>query len=196
MSIPKTLTSDQCRALLVQLMRNHTTETQMRKCIRNSAMALVMLETGIRVGELCALCVDDLWFAGEPVESLVVRKEIAKNKHERQIPISSILSKTISNLEMSLWGPNDFSPSDFAFSSGANGKPLTTRTVERIISAAGSAALHLEVTPHMLRHTFASRMMRKTNARIVQALLGHSSLQSTQIYMHPNLEDLKNAINS
>jgi len=196
MSIPKTLTTKQCDAFIEELVVCQGTTKQITKGCRNLSMGILMLETGIRVGELCALRIDDLWYADQPVENLVVRKEIAKNNAERLIPISTVLRGAIIDLDRRLWYPNNFSTSDFAFSSGANGKPLSTRTVERIILAAGRAAIHLDVTPHMLRHTFGSKMMRKTNARIVQALLGHSSLQSTQIYMHPNAEDLKKAINS
>jgi len=194
MSIPKTLTPDQCRSLLVELMRDHTTENQMSKALRNNAMAIVMLETGIRVGELCGLRVDDLWFAGQPVTNLVVRKDIAKNKKERQIPISMTLCETLKHINEVLWSLNNAVSSSYAFFAHDPSKPLTTRSVERIILKAGMKAFNIEVTPHMLRHTFGSRMMRKTNARVVQALLGHSSLQSTQIYMHPNSEDLQKAI--
>ncbi|GAH69734.1 unnamed protein product, partial [marine sediment metagenome] len=48
--------------------------------------------------------------------------------------------------------------------------------------------------PHMLRHTFASKLMRVTSMRTVQELLGHSSITSTQIYTHPNEDDKKKAI--
>jgi integrase/recombinase XerD len=195
MSPPKTLTSDQCRELLVELMRNNGTEKQMTRAIRNSSMAILMLETGIRVGELCGLRIDDLWYANLPVENLIVRKEIAKNKKERQIPISRNLSETIKMMSSELWYPIKHGPYIYAFFYNDSSNPLTTRTVERIILDAGKSAFNLKVTPHTLRHTFGSRMMRKTNARIVQALLGHSSLQSTQIYMHPNSDDLKKAIN-
>lgn len=46
----------------------------------------------------------------------------------------------------------------------------------------------------MLRHTFATRLMQKTNIRVVQQLLGHKSLSSTQVYTHPNADDLQKAI--
>jgi site-specific recombinase XerD len=196
MSIPKTLTADQCHELIAQLMSDHSTQKQEVRAFRNAAMAIVMLETGIRVGELCRLRIDDLWYAGQPVENLVVRKEIAKNKKERQIPISVNLVETIFAMEMKLWSPKTAIPSDYAFFSSSPSIALSTRTVERIILDAGMRAFHQEVTPHILRHTFGSRMMRKTNSRVVQALLGHSSLQSTQIYMHPSSEDLKKAIDS
>jgi len=196
MSIPKTLTPDQCQALIEELMPAGSTEKKISRGVRNGAMAIVMLETGIRVGELCGLRIDDLWYAGQPVENLVVRAAIAKNKKDRQIPISRKLSETIVMMHSTIWSPNNVSSCSYAFFSQVDCGPLTTRTVERIILDAGKKAFNIEVTPHMLRHTFGSRMMRKTNARVVQALLGHASLQSTQIYMHPNSEDLRIAINS
>jgi integrase len=195
MSIPKTLTADQCQSFIEELMPYTGTDKQQMKATRNSSIAIVLLETGIRVGELCGLRVEDLWFSGMPVDNLIVRKEIAKNKKERQIPISRKLAEVIKLLESTLWTSGAALPGDFAFFARTPAKPLTTRTIERFILAAGKSAFNLEVTPHMLRHTFGSRMMRKTNARVVQALLGHASLSSTQIYMHPNSEDLKNAIN-
>ena len=196
MSIPKTLTVDQCRLLLVELMRSDGTEKQMTRGSRNNAMALIMLETGVRVGELCGLRVDDLWFAEQPVEFLVVRAEIAKNKKERRIPVSRILSETITHMEAILWSPKNANSGSYAFFTNDPSRALTTRTIKRIILAAGMAAFNLEVTPHMLRHTFGTRMMRKTNARVVQALLGHEKLASTQLYMHPNTDDLRKAIDS
>ena len=196
MSPPKTLTADQCVQLLDELRVNQGTDKQVRKGFRNYCMAMLMLETGIRVGELCGLHIDELWFADQPVSNLVIRKEIAKNKQERQIPISAKLSDTIIDMAVTVWLRKDVSVRGHAFYSNDPLQCLTTRSVERIIESAGSTALNMVVTPHMLRHTFGSKMMRKTNARVVQALLGHESLQSTQIYMHPNSEDLQKAINS
>ena len=196
MSIPKTLDANQCKALIDELFVGQGTKKQLAKSCRNVSMAHVMLETGIRVGELCGLRVSDLWFAEQPVENLLVRAEIAKNKEERQIPISVKLHEAINIMHAILWSAVKVAPGSYAFFAKVHGCPLTTRSVERIILSAGKAAFNMDVTPHMLRHTFASRMMRKTNARTVQALLGHESLQSTQIYMHPNLDDLKKAINS
>ncbi|GAH96402.1 unnamed protein product, partial [marine sediment metagenome] len=53
-----------------------------------------------------------------------------------------------------------------------------------------------EIHPHILRHTFATRLMSKTSMRVVQELLGHKNLSSTQIYTHPNNADLQEAIDS
>ncbi|GAI79438.1 unnamed protein product [marine sediment metagenome] len=81
-----------------------------------------------------------------------------------------------------------------AFASNVPDKPLTRRQVHRIISYAAISALGRSVHPHVLRHTFASKLMRVTNMRTVQELLGHKNLTSTQIYTHPNEQDKHKAI--
>ncbi len=194
MSPPKTLTNEQCETLLVYMLKNHGTHKQLVKATRNTSMAIVMLETGLRVGELCGLRLDDLWYSEQPVSTLVVRKDIAKTKSERHIPVSRKLTSAISMMNDVLWSPVEATNSSYAFFAHDPSMPLTTRSVERVIQSSGQKALNFEITPHWFRHTFASKMMRKTNASVVQALLGHTNLQSTQIYMHPNSEDLRKAI--
>jgi integrase/recombinase XerD len=54
----------------------------------------------------------------------------------------------------------------------------------------------IRITPHMLRHTFATRMMATASASTVQLLLGHKRLSSTQIYLHPTLKHCIDAVSS
>ncbi len=196
MTPPRTLTPDQCELLLEALSESQPSQKQQRRRTRNVTMAVTMLETGIRVGELCKLHIDDLWYNRDPVSTLVIAKNIAKTKQERLIPISDKLRLQILLMHTANWSRYESHQTQFAFSGPRPSERLEVRTVERIILEAGKRAFNQPVTPHMLRHTFASRMMRKTNSRIVQTLLGHASLQSTQIYTHPNTEDLFDAIHS
>lgn len=169
---------------------------QPRHIVRNYLMAMLMLDTGIRVGELVKLLIDDLYFGDHPVETLIVRAEIAKTKVERCIPVSERLKHLIfkhHNSQQTWRGVFGNYPAFWAYSPRV---PLTTRQVQRIIQFAGIHSIGRPVTPHQLRHTFATRLMEKTNIRVVQALLGHKSLQSTQIYTHPNNQHLKQAIDS
>jgi len=191
---PKTLTVTECHQLLAELGPKENSSRGFTKSIRNYTMALLMLDAGLRVGEVVALKLSDLYFGHEPVENLTIAAEIAKNKSERTVPLASRLRMALTELykktQASTCGPS----TTYAFRIWPNNRPLTTRQVERIIRKAAIRSIGRPIHPHMLRHTFATRLMRKTNARIVMELLGHSQMSSTQIYMNPNSDDLRKAI--
>ncbi|MBA7563121.1 Tyrosine recombinase XerC [subsurface metagenome] len=191
---PKTLTITECHQLLDALLCKQGTQKQLRKGIRNYTMALLMLDAGLRVGEVVQLQDYDLYFNCLPVESIIIRPEIAKNKRERTVPVSTRLSNALK--EYSEYFPTTIEEimTSFVFHRSNICCPLSTRQVERIIRAAAMKSIGRPVHPHMLRHTFGTRLMRKTNSRVVQELLGHARMSSTQIYTHPNSDDLKKAI--
>ncbi len=191
---PKTLTVTECHQLLDALLCKDGTKTQFRKGIRNHLMALLMLDAGLRVGEVVGLKAGDLWFCNAPVMTVMLTGKLAEKDCERNVPISSRLSSSIETMAEYWWLYGDPAFGRYAFFTADDETPLTTRQVERIIRAAAMKCLGRPVHPHVLRHTFASRLMRKTNARVVQELLGHKNISSTQIYCHPNGEDLKQAI--
>ena len=76
---------------------------------------------------------------------------------------------------------------------GREGKQMTTRNVQKIVSTAvKNAAIAKGITPHKLRHSFATHLLEKGNdVRIIQELLGHANLQTTQIYTHVTKSTLK-----
>ncbi len=193
---PKTLTTEDLEKLLLCIRDSYTNDMQERKAVRNFTIALLMCEAGLRVGEVVKLKEPDLYYNSVPVTSIIISAEIAKNKRERQIPVSQRLSDALKNHYRNIqYYGNNIEPC-FVFHHGRPYRPITTRQVERIIRAAAIRALGRPVHPHVLRHTFATRLMRVTSARTVQELLGHTSLSSTQIYTHPNSDDLKKAIDS
>lgn len=194
-STPKTLNTTEQHQLLDALLCNNAPHKKFRKGVRNYLIGCLMLEAGLRVGEVIKLFKSDLFFAGQYVKTLVVRPEIAKNKVERTVPVSTRLANALeefakSNPDFYLHGPNYliFSRADLDGS-------ITTRQIERIIRKAAMTALGRPIHPHMLRHTFATKLMRVTDMRTVQELLGHSNITSTQIYTHPNADDKLKAIN-
>ena len=192
---PKTINIEQIHALLDALLCHAGTKKQFRRGIRNYTMACIMLEAGLRVGEIVQLRKSDLWFNSRPVMSIIIRPEIAKNKKEREIPVSTKLSDAITQMYNSYWCNDTQFNYHFAFWQNNSSIPLTTRQVERVITATAEKAIGRPVNPHMLRHTFADRLRKVTDLRTVQELLGHSRITSTQIYTHPNGEDKRNAIN-
>lgn len=191
---PKTLDSDQQHELLDALLRTGAPPKTARKGIRNHLIGCLMLEAGLRVGEVVQLKIAHLYFNSVPVKTLVLTSDITKNHKERTVPISSRLSESLRQY-FSTWLLCDLNQdSAYVFCLTNNTKPLTTRQVENIINTAGLKAFGRPINPHMLRHTFASRLLRVTNMRTVQELLGHSYITSTQIYTHPNEDDKKVAI--
>ena len=124
------------------------------------------------------------------------RAEIAKLHIERSIPMSERLQDAVLKVQdLDKRWQKPFAP-EWAFQMNGSDRPLTTRTVQLIINAASKQSINRTIHPHVLRHTFATRLMQKTNIRILQQLLGHASIQTTQIYTHPNTQDLSNAIKS
>lgn len=192
----ETLTVLECHQLLNILLVREATSSKFRKGVRNYAMALLMLDAGLRVGEVCGLLRIDLLFNGEVVQSLVIRAEIAKYGIERTIPLSSQIQMSITEMSEKIWSQTQENVTGFAFYQKNPHRPLTPRQVQRIIAAAAQQSIGRAVHPHVLRHTFATRLMRRVNASVVQTLLGHAQLSSTQVYCHPDAEDLKNAIDS
>lgn len=191
---PPTLETEECAKLLDSLFSNASTPKKKRKAVRNHCMALLMLDAGLRVGELVALRLSDLFFNREPVRTIFIKSHMTKNKVEHHIPVSTRLSAALASYSKT-WNLFGHEPIDaFAFRRRGFDDSITTRQVERIICAAGWKALGRPVHPHVLRHTAASRWMRVTNERVVQQLLGHKYLSSTQIYCHPNSDDLRQAI--
>lgn len=161
---------------------------------RDRCMVLMMLDAGLRVGELVKLRQSDLYYHGCVVSQLVIRAEISKTKTERTIPLSMRLTAEIQVLKTQVWLRDGAILDHYAFYTHDYVGHITSRQVERIVLHAGNVILHRRVTPHMLRHTFATRVLRKSNIRVTQELLGHKRITSTQIYTHPNDQDKKEAI--
>jgi integrase/recombinase XerD len=160
------------------------------------ALFTILADTGLRVAELCALQVYDLWLFDGPVRCLSVRSAIAKNHKPRSIPLTPPCQDAIRELAAARWLHPTPYPDHFAFPSHDLNEPISTRAIQLICSHFGHEILHIRLTPHMFRHTFATRLMRKVNIRVVQQLLGHTSISATQIYTHPSNQDLQNAINA
>jgi len=193
---PETLTINQADDLLLQLEGHIGTRASRLKAIRNKTIALLMLDAGLRCGEVVALNIEHLGFNGAPVSQIILSQEVAKKAATRSVPVSPRLHKQLVLMLTSWWILPTANPATPAFLTCPGGTRVSVRQVQRLISQAACEILGFTVNPHMLRHTFASNLMRKTNIRVVQTLLGHKCLTSTQIYTHPDAEDLKAAINS
>lgn len=163
---------------------------------RNYAIVMTMLQTGIRVGELVGLIFDDILIGGRFKNALTVRPEISKSGKEREIPISKRLRDVLQDYITWLQTRNGMVEQEKPLFQQTNrAQALSPRQVERIVAALSKEAIGRKIHPHLLRHTFATNMMRVADIRIVQEILGHTNIASTQIYTHPNNVDLAQAVN-
>ncbi len=149
---------------------------------RNRLVLQFIYSTGCRVSEAVNMRTEDVdW------ENGTAQVKGGKGNKDRIIVLSQ---KWIGNVKKYLNKKKVKSP--FLFSK-KNGKPLSTDTIERIIrQAAEEVGIEKRVTPHVLRHSFATHLLESgENIRKIQVLLGHANLSTTSIYTHVSKEELK-----
>jgi len=166
------------------------------KQFRTYAVIVLLADTGLRISELTNLKRSDLVISGQIVSTLRVRSETTKTKTERIVPLSARVQKAIKMLIEFYWPIQGLIQDHPAWFANLPEQRTSIRQLQRIVEDAGMIHLGIKLHPHTLRHTFATRLMQTTNIRIVQQLLGHKCISSTQIYTHPNMDDLTKAINS
>ncbi len=156
---------------------------------RDRAILETLYSTGIRVSELVALNMDDIDFLGEIVH---IR---GKGKKERIAPIGSSALQVIQHY-MEFRSKRAQSNSNFdskVLFVNKHGRRLSTRSVRRKMDKyLKMAGLDPAISPHTLRHSFATHMLNNgADLRSVQELLGHQSLSTTQVYTHLTTRKLK-----
>ncbi len=190
----KSLTLREAATLVGYIRNNHVTEAQRQKAIRNYMIAMLMLEAGLRVNEVSNLKIGTLYFNKLPVKSIILTAKITKGNRCREIPVSTMLCEALKIFHETFPFIDNYIDDSYVFTAGNRRNRLTVRQIQRIIGAASIAAFGYAIHPHILRHTFATRLMRVTNLPTVQRLLGHKNISSTQIYTHPSNQDLQQAI--
>jgi len=171
--------------------------------LRNQAMVSLMLNAGLRVSEVCSLRLGQIFASGTIPASITLDAKNCKSGVERTLPVSSVLRGDLAaylSFYFSVSGV-ELEPELPAFprfkthSSLGLKEFLQPRALQMLIKSAGVEAGIALLTPHILRHTFATRLLPHCNIRVIQVMLGHKSLTSTQVYTHVNLGDMTTAVN-
>ncbi len=161
---------------------------------RDRAIMEVLYSTGMRVSELVALNMDDVDFLSEVIH---VR---GKGKKERIAPIGSTALQAIQRYiefrNKRMENDSDFDPR--VLFANKHGQRLSTRSVRRKMDKyLKMAGLDPSISPHTLRHSFATHMLNNgADLRSVQELLGHQSLSTTQVYTHLTTSRIKDVYES
>ncbi|MGO2520592.1 MAG: site-specific tyrosine recombinase XerD [Microbacterium sp.] len=179
--LPKALTIDQVERLLA------APSAEEPIGIRDRALLELLYATGARVSEAIGLDVDDL------AHGDVLRLR-GKGSKERIVPIGSFAKDAVAayltRVRPALAAKGRASARLFL---GARGAPLSRQSAWLVIRAAAEAAhITSEVSPHTLRHSFATHLLQGgADVRVVQELLGHASVATTQIYTHVSVDTLR-----
>ena len=163
---------------------------------RNFMMIVLALATGLRNNEVCSLTIE-LIRCFETIPSILsLPGSIAKGGTPREIPLTPDIRNNLENFLA--WKENndeDISPDAYLFVSKFTHKKLSPRDFQRIVASVSKKSIGRPIHPHVLRHTFATRLLRVSNLQIDQKVLGHKHISTTTIYTHPSTDEISKAVN-
>lgn len=191
--LPKTIPLHTVETFLTTIYRqrsNAKTDYQKRNALRDVAVTELLFATGMRISELCTLKSDDV----NLYDGIILI--YGKGDKERRIQIGNdavihILEEYRNDFHTEIKNCKHF----FANQSG---KALSDQSVRRMINKYSSlAAIELHITPHMFRHTFATSLLEAdVDIRYIQEMLGHSSINVTEIYTHVAVAKQRDILNT
>lgn len=177
-SIPLVSKSDQ-EALIHNVQRNP----------RHTLMVLLLLDCGLRVSEMSSLRIENFNFQEQKLNVLSLKKRSEKPIY-RSIPLTPRTIEALSEVYLKLKDKNDRA---FLFPTNSKSGHISRVRVWRMIKKNSSYT----ISPHALRHTFASDIVKKgADIRVAQDLLGHASYKTTEIYLHVAEQERISAIQS
>ncbi len=183
-TLPTTLTVDEAFRLMEspKSIPENSSEVSKENRLRDRAILELLYSSGLRVSELVGLNLNQL------DSDLGIARVMGKGRKERIVPVGV---KAIEALKAYLEDRGAFRGEDPIFINSFGGR-LTTRSVGRLIKKyTGHSRIFRKVSPHSLRHTFATHLLDAgADIREIQEMLGHSSLSTTQRYTHVSMGKL------
>ncbi|MEG0239904.1 MAG: tyrosine recombinase [Anaerorhabdus sp.] len=181
--LPDFLTLDQVMAILSSFDLSNPVE------LRDRAILETIYACGLRVSEATGLQINNIQF---DQEILIV---LGKGNKERMIPFYPRCGRLLQKYMNEARAQFIKEDHGFLFVS-QSGKPITSRYIQYMLKNVGEKnGIPLELHPHMLRHSFATHLLDNgADLRVVQELLGHENLATTQIYTHITVDRLKKVV--
>ena len=181
-SLPRPISESQAKLLLAQPAKKSTPEGK-----RDSAMLELLYASGMRVSELVSLDLEHINTADSEVRCF------GKGNKERLIPIAPATASTVAEYIKEARPRLVRRDTEKALFLNRRGDRLTRQGFWQILKEyAKKAGLDAQVTPHTLRHSFATHMLnRGGDLRTVQELLGHANISTTQVYTHLTTEHVR-----
>ena len=180
--LPDAISISQVRQLINQPAKSSEPEAK-----RDRAMLELLYASGMRVSELVSLNLNDIDIKGGSVRCF------GKGNKERMVPIYQQVAKVVDEYITQVRTHLVHSDEEQALFLNQRGDRLTRQGLWQILKAyAKSAGLSKQVTPHTLRHSFATHMLSGgADLRSLQELLGHANISTTQIYTHLTSEHIR-----
>lgn len=191
--LPRILSADDLGQLLDEPVTRSGSRTD--SAARDDLIVELLYGSGLRVSELCALDIDSADLAGGRL------RVWGKGSKERVVPLSgpasAVLERWLDSERSEFLGSIDMRSQQLeerdALLHNNRGKRMTARDIRRVLDRRSPVPTH----PHALRHTFATHLLDGgADLRVVQELLGHSDLATTQIYTHVSRERLRSVYES
>jgi integrase/recombinase XerD len=184
-ALPKPISISQVRLLLEQPAKLSTAEAR-----RDRAMLELLYASGMRISELVALNLGDVNTAGDHFVRC-----FGKGRKERIIPLYEQITKTVQNYIDEDRHKLAHGKKGSALFLNARGDRLTRQGFwQKLKEYARTAGLNEHISPHTLRHSFATHMLSGgADLRSVQELLGHANISTTQVYTHLTTEHVRRA---
>jgi site-specific recombinase XerD len=153
--------------------------------LKHKTILVLIYSCGLRISELINLKINDI-----DTQRMLIQIRNSKGNKDRQVQLAEQIHQLIKRYN------NEYKPKQFLFN-GLNSYQYSTASIQKIIKrAAIKAGIRKNVTPHTLRHSFATHLLEDgIDIRYIQTILGHSNIQTTQIYTHVSSRHLKNIKN-
>lgn len=159
------------------------------------ALALTLLRTGLRVSEANALRTDQVLYLGEVLRTWTLEPNQAKGGQGRLVEVPQ-------DARLALWeylttrftNLLEITPPRPLFANARNPRAIGTRGIQRAIAHLCHTAQIPDCTPHTLRHTLATRLVRVASIDVAAKALGHADIRTTQLYTHPSGDEVHDAI--